>query len=100
MSQETILPCGCMIDNHIQALSKYDENLEVQDFPEESADREWQAHTAKYRESWEKMFDKVSGDNCQVGEMRLAKWEQKNHVKLCCKDRHANQLLMFNTFEP
>lgn len=77
--------CECEINHHVKPMSQKEK-----DEDDDGNEREWDAHTEKYRNAWLEMFEEVSGYNSTEGEMFKSRWVKENHDRLCCVNRHRN----------
>lgn len=87
--------CSCSNSDHVEQLDKQEEDREINECPDEAGEREYEAHTKKYRDAVLDFFSTITG-NSRDGQIQFRAWILENHDKLCCKLRHKNLELAEN----
>lgn len=62
----------------------------------ESTEREWEAHTEKYKNAYGEYLKSLDGASYEHGSILMLEWQLENHPKLCCSFRHINTISMID----
>lgn len=76
--------CKCNPQCHVEQMTAKECEFEIENKPDEAAEREVAAHTHAYEST-------LAGYNESEGYPKIVKWSKANHPKLCCELRHKNR---------